>query len=425
MCQNHGENGETCGDSPETTELLVVCGMCSAEISSDNSRQDPNGATICDDCESEHCAFCEHCEETVWAEDTQSVSAHGRNRGIVDQTWCDSCASNDASECASCICRFHDELLGTYFVDSDDQYCESCRDNIDNCYQCEDCRDAFQSSSNLYSRNNRLYCENCVNDHEEEEEDCDSECTCYSGRTFHHCNVNSFTKTMGLTQCFGVELETSVCERFNNDNLEYFHCKHDGSIDGREYVSAGKMCGDDGINAIESFLIKADRAGFKVNKKCGYHLHLDSENFSGDELSRIIHAYLNHAQEWRSLVSESRRENSFCKAINPPIDLTYIMENGAIVKDKQHLAGQSGYLDRYKWLNIAAMRSHGTIEIRLHSGTLDRDKVVNWIKAHLAFWEYYRREEVDNFRSLFSVFDAVDSSHELSKFYKMRQRKFA
>jgi len=47
-----------------------------------------------------------------------------------------------------------------------------------------------------------------------------------------------------------------------------------------------------------------------------------------------------------------------------------------------------GNWDRYHWLNLDSIDKHGTIEIRLHSSTLDANKVCNWVKAHLRFVDW-------------------------------------
>ena len=41
--------------------------------------------------------------------------------------------------------------------------------------------------------------------------------------------------------------------------------------------------------------------------------------------------------------------------------------------------------DRYCGVNLHAYSDHNTIEIRIHSATLDADKVINWVKAHIRF----------------------------------------
>jgi hypothetical protein len=38
------------------------------------------------------------------------------------------------------------------------------------------------------------------------------------------------------------------------------------------------------------------------------------------------------------------------------------------------------YMDRYRALNFNAYAKYGTVEVRQHQGTLNADKIINWVK---------------------------------------------
>ena len=84
--------------------------------------------------------------------------------------------------------------------------------------------------------------------------------------------VGNFVE-IGSRRRFGVELETSKCpdhEDIRDDTC--FGCKEDGSIDGKEFISP-PLSSDRGLEAIRHFCEVAQK--FEVDKKCGFHLHLD------------------------------------------------------------------------------------------------------------------------------------------------------
>lgn len=96
--------------------------------------------------------------------------------------------------------------------------------------------------------------------------------------------------------------------------------------------------------------------GLRVNRSCGLHIHLDTRAAgSFDEVvkvGRIVDAWL---YALRELLPQSRRQNDFCKfgiAIN----------------------------DRYRAVNVSSWHKHKTLEIRVHSATLDYTKVVAWLR---------------------------------------------
>jgi len=99
-------------------------------------------------------------------------------------------------------------------------------------------------------------------------------------------------------------------------------------------------------------------AGAVVNRTCGMHVHLDSRHLTaaGERTRRIR---LISALPWLlELVPVSRRTNRYCwpnHLPNPPLSEA-----------------------RYRAINPKSYSRHKTTEIRLGSGTIDPDKIINW-----------------------------------------------
>lgn len=99
-------------------------------------------------------------------------------------------------------------------------------------------------------------------------------------------------------------------------------------------------------------------AGAVVNRTCGMHVHLDSRHLTaaGEKTRRIR---LISALPWLlELVPVSRRTNRYCwpnHLPNPPLSEA-----------------------RYRAINPKSYGRHKTTEIRLGSGTIDPDKIINW-----------------------------------------------
>ena len=88
---------------------------------------------------------------------------------------------------------------------------------------------------------------------------------------------------------------------------------------------------------------------------------------------------------------------------------------------------------RYRKLNLESMSSHGTVEFRQHSGTIEPDKAMNWIRICVAFVERslnsrpHKRtsdkphKPVDQLDMLLKFLRA---GPQVSKFYRERRRMF-
>ena len=216
---------------------------------------------------------------------------------------------------------------------------------------------------------------------------------------------------------FGVELETSECDGYGSlrDNTT-FGCKEDGSISGKEFISP-VLSSDDGLTEIRDFCRLAHR--FNVDDKCGFHLHIDARNLDVTTLKRVAQAYLRAEGVFQALVPESRRQNHYCQSIQ------WSASEVRMIDDSADFRQWAGGQDRYQWFNVHSYVCHKSLEIRLHSSTLEADKVCNWVKAHLRFVDWIvNGGDINRLtgttQERFAVLSEIWADDELSAFYVER-----
>lgn len=155
---------------------------------------------------------------------------------------------------------------------------------------------------------------------------------------------------------------------------------HDGSVRGAEVVSP--ILNDERLNegSIVARLLLG--VGGKVDRTTGFHVHIGARGVL--ELDAIANWYLN----WNlvhdaigALVAPSRLNNSYCKAV----DRQRAELNAERIRNG-NVSDFSG--DRYQSFNLMAYDRHGTVEIRLHQGTLNGTKAVAWSRFIDAFKQY-------------------------------------
>jgi hypothetical protein len=187
------------------------------------------------------------------------------------------------------------------------------------------------------------------------------------------------------------------------------------------------LYGDAGLDAIDNFCCRAGELGFSVDSDCGFHAHFDVSDLTPEQLRIVAYAYYRTQAVWQGFVSSHRRGNNYCAPIQWDIAELLGCENH---EDFRRFAG---YQDRYQWLNIRAYLKHCTFEVRIHSATLNSEKVTNWVKAHARFIDrvsVMTKAQVDEFFSgcaYSTKFQAVAElwdDIELSQFYRARARKF-
>lgn len=151
-----------------------------------------------------------------------------------------------------------------------------------------------------------------------------------------------------------------------------------GRTVGLEIVSP-VLCGLDGIVQLQKVCEALNKAGAKVDRTCGLHIHLDARDLELKDWKNIIIFYYNYQDAIDMLLPKSRRgtRNSYCKRRSES-------ELRDIQKAKTIDGLMSATWDRYKGVNTQSYLRHGTIEFRQHSGTIEFEKIVEWLQFCLA-----------------------------------------
>lgn len=199
---------------------------------------------------------------------------------------------------------------------------------------------------------------------------------------------------------FGIEFEFN-CPRLRSGNAVHYllddlklsdwRVGHDGS--GYE-VKTSKLSGPTGFKKVKRFLDAVLEKEAKVSLSAdGLHVHHDAPEFYRiDKRSerdpyyysnrkalegptmRLLENWIAVQNEVYKMVNTCRIDRYACPAWLPS-DLDYIRQNF------DHYIGSYGR----KNLNTSAIRKHGTIELRLHEGTLDYEEIFSWVRFGQAF----------------------------------------
>lgn len=275
----------------------------------------------------------------------------------------------------------------------------------------------------------------------------------------------------GIPYTFGVELET-IDGSFENHLNEVKHLNvravHDGSLRdldgngepigepwGKEYVT-GVLYGDDGFNQLNE-ICKTIRKRCKVDKRCSVHVHMGTLKWNSSEIVLAYLLGLLIEDDIFKMLPSSRRNNKYCSNLiginnkrfeNPmkakntneyKIRMNFLynevfrlvsesIPGPNLNKRTGHPRGQHGGYDpqrdhRYKWLNftniIFRQRGHDdykTIEFRNHSGTLNFNKVKNWILIVAAYCQFVHNHKDIILNTFFSggtltVNDLVEATY--------------
>ena len=180
--------------------------------------------------------------------------------------------------------------------------------------------------------------------------------------------------------------------------------ERDGSLSHRSGRTAEVVSpilhGRDGLAHAGRVMRAISRAGGKVNRSCGTHLTMGVKDVSArfrrmgaNAQARVamivveIYDYFNVA--FQSLVSESRRNNSYCYRPMAGVGFNSFEERGLNHLQTFGQSSKATYREQIRrvhhqrgQVNLNKFASTGIIEFRMHNGTLNPKKITTWALLH-------------------------------------------
>jgi hypothetical protein len=152
------------------------------------------------------------------------------------------------------------------------------------------------------------------------------------------------------------------------------------------------LFGNDGVKNLLAVCEITKAKKYKVNKTCGFHCHIDCSGLEWYNIKNIVTTWLNIQDYIFRLVPSSRHTCGFCKKTSPDIltrgltkaksevEFARVYHNSPYWNERNiaALKEDKNHGDRYQALNVQSYWYRNTIEFRLHSGTTQFTKIVNW-----------------------------------------------
>lgn len=225
--------------------------------------------------------------------------------------------------------------------------------------------------------------------------------------------TSTVSETFSSTRRFGVEIEfvgireTAAAQALASAGLVVDH-RSTGQYNHRNSATAWKVVsdasvngnggsgevvspilkGNDGLIAAEKAAKALVLAGATVNRSCGLHVHVDAAGLSAADIRNVVFRYARFESKIDEIMPRSRRDSAgqYCRSlsqwVSPGSRARAAIERATTVDQ----VIRSVY-ERFLKLNISAYNRHGTLEFRHHSGTVNAEKIVNWIKFCVNFVE--------------------------------------
>jgi len=253
----------------------------------------------------------------------------------------------------------------------------------------------------------------------------------------------------------GVECHS---EGWNTQTKDYWKVIYDGSVSGEgedcEVISP-PIKGKKGLEDVKKVVDAMQEFGVDVNTSTGLHVHHDARNVSTDALAMLVQLYAFYEGVFDTFQPKSRRGQNtyYCRSVKHFFDSETALEVFERINDRLKRTDSScekigksinkGIKDnnfstlfqyeyghgRYCKLNLNAYHKHGTIEFRHHSGTVDSEKICNWVELTQALVKYCQKKKSritgkhnPTFKKLMEL---AEVREEIYNYYDSRRKHFA
>jgi hypothetical protein len=144
------------------------------------------------------------------------------------------------------------------------------------------------------------------------------------------------------------------------------------------------------MNDLETLksIIKVLDANGRINASCGLHVHTDARNTKTSQVKKLIKYIAKYELAMNKLVSSSRRgESQWCK--DNFTSLRYSDETPSQFFKRLNTKNTDQLLrlvqgNRYHKWNFKNYTQHGSVENRMHQGSLNADKIAEWVLLNQA-----------------------------------------
>lgn len=411
----------------------------------------------------EHNTHCVHCLRYYDRHD-------GRPNIRVNGAYiCADCASADYIKCAGCDQIIH--RLDGHPTVGDRLVCNRCViDRYSSCCRCN----LHVTNDEAHDSMDGYYCTNCQNSMEEDDDSeidfvdepsTDTHREFYNGdKKFCSTEAGKIIKSKRIfsaeIECYypGDEDDQDALREFARAMPRHLGIGTDGSLnDNGIEIRTPILQGSKGEELIRMVCARLIADNFYTDECCGLHIHLDAGKLIPTEsliteprgLKQLWLYYLTFEDVILSFLPRERRNNSYCRPLKDNFHMLEIRnainldelekiwyrqpnraQIASIKRDKSHDT-------KYHGVNIHCLLSQKHLEIRFHSGTINDNKILEWVNLHQTIMDRAENNRFDysllkKTSTLVDIkekteifFDMINLPDKSRKYFLSRAEKFA
>ena len=181
--------------------------------------------------------------------------------------------------------------------------------------------------------------------------------------------------------------------------------KGDGSIRGENEfeINTAPAKGRKFVTQIKEICKVLKEGKAKANKSCGLHVHVDARDFEEKDKLKAVLLWSKIEGQMLEKVPAYRRNNSYAVPWETTAqDLNRLkFDNGKY--SFRRVVGRYFNYDRYHTMNFGAFNSHKTLENRMHQGTVNAKKIIEWARLNSQILDFVKKARVKDLKDVDSI----------------------
>ena len=137
-----------------------------------------------------------------------------------------------------------------------------------------------------------------------------------------------------------------------------------------------------------------------VTTACGLHVTIDCSDFSWNDLQNLVVLWARYESFFFGMLPASRRDNHFCQPLRAAYfgqhesSLYPIVRNLIAARSSTQFSRVGQQASKYWSMNISKFWRSGLVEFRLHSGSVNYEKIRRWMMTLLSLVAAAKRGNV-------------------------------
>lgn len=200
----------------------------------------------------------------------------------------------------------------------------------------------------------------------------------------------------------GIEIEMEGVASSSLQNIPSWQRVSEGSVNGFELVLRSPMCGDQLYLAIQQLTNVSSNTDLSnaFSERTSNHVHIDVTDLTYIQFINFLTLSVMFEKVLYKYVAPHRSSNHFCwtffdcqdiisriKAVNEVART----ENYEALRQEMCIQFDANHT-KYSGINVSSVPRYGSLEFRMHEGTMDVNKIIRWVNILMSIKDYAKDE---------------------------------